>query len=156
MSSLPDLLREKVRPLVEEEGLEMVELQFSPAGAASVLRVFVDRAGGVNLGQCATVSRKLGDFLDTEDLIPTRYTLEVSSPGLERPLATAADFRRKIGEKLRIVLTEPVDGQAEMTGKVEKVQGQDLVLLESSDEAGPEKKTRVIPIDRIARAKIIL
>jgi ribosome maturation factor RimP len=156
MSSLPDLLREKVQPLVEEEGLEMVELQFSPASGAPVLRVFVDRAGGVTLGQCAIISRKLGDFLDTEDLIPTRYTLEVSSPGLDRPLTTAADFKRKIGEKVRIVLTESMDGKTEMAGKIESVQERDLVLLESPDETGPEEQTRVIPMDRIARAKIIL
>jgi ribosome maturation factor RimP len=156
MSSLPDMLREKVQPLVEEEGLEMVELQFSASGAASILRVFVDRAGGVTLGQCASISRKLGDFLDTEDLIPTRYTLEVSSPGLDRPLTTAADFKRKIGEKVRIVLTESTDGKTEMVGKIENVQEKNLVFLEWSDEAGSQGQARVIPLDRVARAKIIL
>ncbi len=145
-----------MQPLVEEEGLEMVELQFSTAGAASVLRVFVDRRGGVTLGQCASISRKLGDFLDTEDLIPTRYTLEVSSPGLDRPLTTAADFKRKIGEKVRLVLTESTNGKTEMVGKIENVQDKDLFFLESSDKAGSQEQTRVIPLDRVARAKIIL
>jgi ribosome maturation factor RimP len=156
MSILANVLREKVEPLVEEEGLEMVELQFSPAGPASVLRVFVDRTGGVTVGQCALISRKLGDFLDTENLIPTRYTLEVSSPGLDRPLTAAADFKRKTGEKVRIFLKEPVDGKTEMLGKIDNVQEQSLVFLESSHEAGPEGRRRVIPFDRVARAKIIL
>lgn len=145
-----------MQPLVEEEGLEMVELQFSAAGAASVLRVFVDRAGGVTLGQCASISKKLGDFLDTEDLISSRYTLEVSSPGLDRPLTTAQDFKRKIGEKIRLVLTESTDGKTEMVGKIEKVQDKNLVILESSEKAGSRAQTRVIPLDKVVRAKIIL
>jgi len=155
MSSLTDLLRERIQSLVEEEGLEVVELQFSQAGPASVLRVFVDKTGGVTVGQCALISRKLGDFLDTEDLIPSRYTLEVSSPGVDRPLTTCADFRRKVGERVRIVLKATVDGKTEVVGKIKDLREQNLVLWES-DEADPEGQERVIPLDRVARAKIIL
>jgi len=122
MGSLPDLLKQKVGPLVQEEGLEVVELQFSQAGPASVVRVFVDKVGGVTLDQCAFISRKLGDFLDTEDLIPGRYTLEVSSPGLDRPLTKGADFRRKIGERVRIFLKATEDGKMELVGEIKGVQ----------------------------------
>jgi ribosome maturation factor RimP len=154
MSSIPDMLKEKMKPLISEEGLELVELEFSGAGPASVLRVFVDKAGGVRLDECSSLSRKLGDYLDMENLIPNRYTLEVSSPGLDRPLITSSDFRRKVGEKVRVLLKVPIDGKTEMVGKIGNLKDQSLILLELSggkQEAGE----LMIPLDKVAKAKII-
>ncbi len=80
MGSITESLREKIKPLVEEEDLELVDLDFYEGGSSSVLRIYVDRTGGVTIDQCANLNRKIGDYLDTEDLIPHRYLLEVSSP----------------------------------------------------------------------------
>jgi ribosome maturation factor RimP len=151
---MSDRLREKIEPLVQEEGLDLVEFRFSQAEPASVLRIFVDKAGGVSVDQCASLSRKLGDFLDTEDLISSRYTLEVSSPGLDRPLACGADFKRKMGERIRVFLKEKVDGRMEMVGIIKDLKQENLVLAESSEESRKEREL-VIPLEKVSKAKII-
>ncbi len=155
MSSIAEMLRERLRPLVEEDGLEIVDLEFPQAGSASVLRIYVDRVGGVTVGQCASLSRKVSDFLDTEDLIPGRCTLEVSSPGLERPLAASSDFKRKIGEKVRVFFTEEMDGTTEVEGRIKDLQQENLILLESPRGRGENTKERIIPLEKVAKAKII-
>jgi ribosome maturation factor RimP len=154
MSLKSDLLREKIEPLVEEEGLDIVEFKFSGTGSSSVLRIFVDKSGGVTVDQCASLSRKLGDFLDMEDLIPGRYTLEVSSPGLDRPLASGEDFKRKIGEKVKVFLKEKWDGKTELEGRIKDIQKQSLLLVESSGGEKQEEE-RIIPLEKVAKAKII-
>jgi ribosome maturation factor RimP len=156
MVSTGDILKEKIKPLVEEEDLELVDLEFFKGGPQSVLRIYVDRAGGVTVDQCANLSRKLGDFLDIEDLIPHRYMLEVSSPGLDRPLTKDADFRRKIGKKVKIFLKEKVGGKTELVGKIKNLEGETLFLLIESTKAGSnEEKEEVIPLNQVAFAKIV-
>lgn len=151
---MSDELKEKVEPLIREDGLEMVEFQFLESRPVCTLRIFVDKLGGVTLDQCASLSRKLGDFLDTEDLISRRYTLEVSSPGLDRPLVSGADFKRKIGETIRVYLKEEVDGKVEMVGIIKDLEGENLVLTESSEKS-PEEQERTIPLEKVTKAKII-
>jgi ribosome maturation factor RimP len=99
------------------EGLEIVEVQLLGGGRSRVLRIFIDKPGGVTLGDCELVSRDVGTILDVEDVVPGgRYTLEVSSPGLERKLAKPADFERFLGQKARIVLKSPVENQRRWEG----------------------------------------
>jgi ribosome maturation factor RimP len=154
MSTIRHSLREKIEPLIKDEGLEMVEFKFSGTGHSCILRVFVDKAGGVSVEQCASLSRKLGDFLDTEDIIPGKYTLEISSPGLDRPLVESADFKRKVGEKVRVFLNEAVSGKREMEGKIKHLSEENLVLEESS-ASGQNGKECIIPLKKINKAKII-
>lgn len=150
-----DVLRDKIKIVVEEDGLELVDLEFFEGGPASVLRVYVDKAGGVTVGQCANLSRKIGDFIDIEDLIPHRYLLEVSSPGLDRPLKSSADFKRKIGEKVKVFLKEEVSGKMEVVGKIEGLQEERLLLSIESPQLG-SKQEEIIPLKNVAWAKIIL
>lgn len=97
-----------VKPVVETAGLELVEVAFASEGGRRVLRVTVDREGGVDLDAIAEVSGQVSRALDLEDFSPGRaYALEVSSPGLERPLRTPLDFRRKVGERVKIKTSEP-------------------------------------------------
>ena len=91
-------------PLVTALGMELVETQFRLEGQRWVLRFFIDRAGGVTVDDCATVSRRLDDWLEEEALIRHAYTLEVSSPGLERPLRKPEDFVRFAGRRVRLRL----------------------------------------------------
>jgi ribosome maturation factor RimP len=154
MNLKSDLLREKIEPLVEEEGLDIVEFKFSRTGSSSVLRIFVDKPGGVTVDRCASLSRKLGDFLDMEDLIAGRYTLEVSSPGLDRPLVSGEDFKRKIGEKVKVFLKEKLDGKTEWEGRIKDIQNLNLLLAESSGENNNDEE-RIIPLEKVAKAKII-
>lgn len=156
MGSIVEILKEKIGSLVEEDGLEIVDLKFFERGPASVLRIYVDKAGGVTVGQCANLSRRIGDFLEIEDLIPSRYTLEVSSPGLDRPLFSGADFKRKIGERVRVFLKEEVSGKMELLGKIKNLEGENLLLLVESKASGLNNaKQEVIPLKKVAKAKIM-
>lgn len=103
-------------PVLAEMGLELVEAQFRQE-AGWVLRLFIDREhGSIGVDDCVAVSRQVGVGLEAEDIIPHAYTLEVSSPGLERPLNRMEDFPRFVGRKVRIKLKEPLGGQYVLTG----------------------------------------
>ena len=149
-------MRDKIKPVVEEENLELVDLEFSGVGPTSVLRVYVDRSAGVTVDQCAHLSRKISDLLDMDDLIPGRYRLEVSSPGLDRPLVSGADFKRKIGKKVKVFLKESVDGKTELVGEIKNLKGENVVLqlgsIESKQNQGEEK---IIPLKMVAKAQIL-
>jgi ribosome maturation factor RimP len=156
MGSKTEMLRNKLQPLVEEEDLELVEVEFSEAGPASILRMYVDRAGGVSVDHCARLSRTVSDFLDTENLIPDRYTLQVSSPGLERPLVCGADFRRKVGEKVTVFLKEKVGGKTQLVGKIKSLDGENLRLAVELPGTGPDQDSEeVIPLVKVAKAQIV-
>lgn len=101
------------------EGIEIVDVQFLGAGRGRVLRIFIDRPTGVSHGDCEFISEQVGTILDVEDVIPgDSYTLEVSSPGLERKLIKPKDFERFVGQKARILLREPVENQRRWEGKL--------------------------------------
>jgi len=156
MASTVDVLKEKIEPLVEEDGLEIVDLEFFEGGPASILRIYVDKAGGVTVDQCANLSRRISDFLDIEDLIPHRYMLEVSSPGLDRPLVCGADFKRKIGKKVKVLLKEEMGGKMELVGKIKNLEGENLLLLIESPASGMDEGTEeIIPLKKVAKAKIM-
>lgn len=149
MEELKEILKQKLLPLIEEENLELVELEFTGKPPRSVLRVYVDKVGGVDVEECAYLSRKLSDFLDTEDLIEKSYTLEVSSPGLDRPLLSLDDFRRKTGEVVKLYLKTSSDKLAELEGEIMGVcQGEIRVRI--------EEKVQAIPWEKIEKGKIII
>src|SRR5580704_3915578 len=101
------------------EGIEIVDVQLLGAGRGRVLRIFIDRPQGVSHADCEFISQQVGTILDVEDVIPgDSYTLEVSSPGLERKLSTARDFERFVGRRARVVLREPVENQRQWEGKI--------------------------------------
>jgi ribosome maturation factor RimP len=95
-------------PVVAGQGYELVDLEWKNEPVGWVLRVFIDREGGINHQDCADVSNQLSTTLDVSELIPVRYSLEVSSPGLDRPLRKESDFRRFVGQKAKIKTRRPV------------------------------------------------
>jgi len=103
---------EKVRalaaPLAAQEGMELVDVEFGGAGGRTTLRLFIDKAGGVSLEDCSSVSRALSAALDVEDPLQGSYDLEVSSPGLDRPLRTPEHFEKFAGQKVRVKTFGPV------------------------------------------------
>ncbi len=119
-------------PLLADMGQELVDVQFRREGHGWVLRIFIDREAGITIDDCANVSRAISAWLDVEDLIEHAYHLEVSSPGLERPLKKQEDFKRFCGHKARIKLQEPLDGQRVFTGILGRVES-DLVVLVVDD-----------------------
>jgi ribosome maturation factor RimP len=112
---------EKVRAIAERvaasEGLEVVDVELVGAGAHRTLRLFIDKPQGVTHADCEIVSQQVGTILDVEDVIPGgRYTLEVSSPGVERKLSRPRDFERFVGQKVKIVLREPLENRRQFIG----------------------------------------
>jgi ribosome maturation factor RimP len=114
------------------EGIEIVDVELLGAGRGRVLRIFIDRPQGVTHADCEFVSQQVGTILDVEDVIPgDSYTLEVSSPGLERKLSKAQDFERFVGRKAKVVLREPVENQRHWEGKLAGI-SEGMVALEPS------------------------
>jgi ribosome maturation factor RimP len=109
--------------------VEILEVQLRGAGKARLLRIYIDKPGGVTHGDCELVSERLGKLLDEEDAIPGEgYTLEVSSPGIERKLASPRDFERVIGQKIKLALREPIENQLRWEGRLQGVAGGSLEL----------------------------
>ena len=107
-----------VRPVVEAAGLDLVDLGFQRGNGVHLLRVTVHRDGGVDLDAIADVSERISRRLDLEGFEPGRYTLEVSSPGLERPLRRPQDFSRGVGEKVKVKTSRPIDGVRTIRGTI--------------------------------------
>jgi ribosome maturation factor RimP len=112
---------ELVEPVLMERGLELVDVEQRPEGRGQVVRLLVDREGGVDLEELSRLSRELSDLFDVEEPVPGAYTLEVSSPGINRPLRTPEHFVRYIGKKVRVRSHEPVAGQRNFVGTVTAV-----------------------------------
>src|SRR5919201_7051284 len=118
-------VRDIARRVAADRGLEIFDVQFRREAPGMVLRIQIDRPGpaataeeSVSVDDCAEISRELSAILDVEDVVPTAYTLEVSSPGLDRPLRRPEDYRRFAGRLAKIVLREKVDGQGFFRGKL--------------------------------------
>jgi ribosome maturation factor RimP len=113
---------EVAEPLVIQEGLEMVDVEYRREPRGMVLRLYLDRDGGVSLDDLTRVSRQLGDLLDVHQIVPGSYTLEVSSPGINRRLRRPEHFRRFLGKPVRVRTLTPVDGRRAFSGKLEAVE----------------------------------
>ncbi len=118
MNTVIDRVREFAESLLPALGLELFDVQFRREGHGWVLRLVVDKEEGVTLDDCSQVSRETSDFLDVEDIIEHAYHLEVSSPGLERPLRTLEECRRHLGKKARIKLRQEIDSQRLIIGEL--------------------------------------
>lgn len=136
--------------ILPAEGLDLFDVQFRREGHGWVLRVFIDSETGVTLEHCSIVSRELGQYLDVEDIIDHAYNLEVSSPGLERPLRGIEDFRRFIGKKARVKFHEPLDGNKTFEGVVKGVSGKHIAM---KTEGGQEL---LFTYDKINKARLAL
>lgn len=121
-------IEQHVLSIVGSMGFELVDLQFRNEGHGWVLRVFIDAEGGITLDHCSRVSREVGQYLDVEEVIEHAYHLEVSSPGIERPLKALKDFERFAGKKCRLKLHEAVDGSKTFEGIIEPLDG-DMISL---------------------------
>lgn len=109
-AGVAERIAELVAPVCAERGLELVEVEFQPAGRRSVLRLTFDRSGGITIDDLAGVSREVGDLIEAHDAVPGSYTLQCSSPGVNRPLKRPADFERYCGKRIRLVTHEPIAG----------------------------------------------
>ena len=123
-------------------GLEVVEVEMRGSGNQRMLRIFIDKPGGVTHEDCANLSREVGTILDVEDVVPGgSYVLEVSSPGLDRKLSRPADFQRFVGSRVKLTTRNPVSGSRHFAGKLESFHDGRLAL----DVSAPQKKAKAGP-----------
>lgn len=141
-------LDELLRPVVEGAGLELVEVSFEREQGRRVLRVMVDREGGVGLDAIAEVSGRISRRLDLEGFEAGPYALEVSSPGVERPLRDPGDFVRRVGERIKVKTASPVDGTRTLTGTI--IEADDRQLKIATDQG-----ERELPFEEIASARTV-
>jgi ribosome maturation factor RimP len=105
-----------IEPTLKDMGFELVDVEYLSRLGKWVLRLYIDKEGGVTLDDCAQVSREIGDLIDVKDIIIHKYVLEVSSPGLDRPLKKEKDFEHAIGKKIKVKTVAPVEGRRNYTG----------------------------------------
>jgi ribosome maturation factor RimP len=141
-------VRELIEPSVVALGYELVGVEYLPRGTGGLLRVYIDSPEGVNVDDCERVSRQVSGVLDVEDPISGPYNLEVSSPGLDRPLFKAEDFARFAGQRIKVRLDVPVDGRRNVTGVLQGL-SEGCVIV---DEDGARRE---LPEDAIGRAHLI-
>jgi ribosome maturation factor RimP len=150
-------MREAVASKIEEiaqrvtgsEGMELVEVEVKGGGNQRLVRVYIDKPGGVTHADCELVSQQVGTIMDVEDVMPGgRYTLEVSSPGLERKLSKPGDYQRFQGKKVKVTLRDAIDGRRHWEGTLAGLEEGSVAL-----EIEPEKTIR-FPLDQIQKANL--
>ncbi len=129
-----DTIREYLEGLLKEKALELFDIQFRREGHGWVLRIFIDNEDGISLEHCRDVSREVSYYLDVEDIIDHAYSLEVSSPGLERPLRSVEDFLRFVGKKARVKFHDAIEEQKVFDGVIEKVVDEIIYLKLENEE----------------------
>jgi ribosome maturation factor RimP len=147
-------------PSVESMGYEIVRIRMQGSGEAKALQIMIERADGkmINVEDCEKVSKQASALLDIEDPIDEAYSLEISSPGLDRPLTRPKDFVNYAGLEIKLESKAKIDGQAKFRGKLVGMEGSDVMLdLNVIDLASPEKSKRVkIGFDNVKNAKLVL
>jgi len=155
MQRTNDRLTNLVRSVVEPMGYEALGIEHAQAGSAeAVLRVYIDHANGIGVDDCEAVSRQLSSVLDVEDPISGHYDLEVSSPGLDRPLFTVEQIERQRGRRIRVRLEQKLDGRRNFEGEMLGVSG-DGQTLELSLDDGREPCRVELPMDQIESARVV-
>lgn len=148
MSSKLEQLQALLAPVVEALGYQCWGIEFISQGRHSLLRVYIDHANGILIDDCEKVSRQVSAVLDVEDPVSGEYTLEVSSPGMDRPLFTLEQFAAHAGEQVKIRLRFPYEGRRNFQGLLRGVEEQDVVVQ-------VEQHEYLLPIDSIDKANII-
>lgn len=117
-----------IAPIIEAQQADLIDIELKGKPGQLVLRIYVDMVGGIGLDQCASISRQISDLLDMADLIPGKYRLEVSSPGLDRPLKSARDFERNVGRQVRINYRGEDNAVTSITGMIKGVAENEVIL----------------------------
>jgi len=150
-ANITEVTESYLQPIVEELQLELVDVEFVKEGKNWFLRVYVDKAEGIDIEECAIVSEKLSAVLDENDPVDFPYFLEVSSPGAERPLKTKQAITNSIGKTVNVKLYEPIDNEKEYQGTLKAFED-DVLTLEVMNKA--RKKEISLPYEKIAKARL--
>lgn len=151
MADLPEKIEQEIGRIVESEGLELVHLEFKPQGRGHLLRIDIDREGGVTLDDCQSISQQVSTFLDVEDPVRGAYELQVSSPGLDRKFYSEADYRKFIGRLVRVKTAKAIGGLHVIVGHLESCDGVGIVVVDPKSKSG---KSYEIPMGEIKEARL--
>lgn len=148
MATKDALLRELVEPVVTALELELWGIEYLTRGRHATLRIYIEGPEGVTVDDCAMVSRQVSAVLDVEDPIASEYTLEVSSPGMDRPLYELSQFEKYQGSLVEVRLRAPFNGRRKFSGRLSAVEGDEIVVVIDSEEY-------VLPFETIERAHVV-
>lgn len=148
MGKVREEVERLVLPILKEEGMELVDIEYKMGRDRGILRLYIDKPDGVKIDDCERVSKRIDPILDKSDIIGGRYLLEVSSPGLDRPLKREEDFKRFIERLIKVKTFLPIDNQKAFVGTLKDYKGE-IVILETK-----EGKIIEIPIKNIAKANL--
>ncbi|MBU2966839.1 ribosome maturation factor RimP [Amphritea sp. 2_MG-2023] len=148
MSAKLSVLQELIEPSVVALGYQLWGIEMVSQGRHSMLRIYIDAENGIGVDDCANVSRQVSGILDVEDPISGEYTLEVSSPGMDRPLFTLEQYKAFVGHVLQVKLRMPFDGRRRFKGVLKGFEDEDIVLVVDQEEY-------LLPIDHIEKANIV-
>ncbi|MEJ2529705.1 MAG: ribosome maturation factor RimP [Gammaproteobacteria bacterium] len=148
MHSAPDRLKQLIGRVAEPMGYELVGIEYRSGADSGLLRIYIDREGGIQLDDCVAVSRQVSAMLDVEDPLKEAYQLEVSSPGVDRPLFVKEHFERFAGSRVRVKLRMKMHGRRRFEGVLQGVQD-DNVVLEMDGEM------EYLPLDQIDSARLV-
>jgi len=137
-----------VEPILDEMGLELVDVEYLSERGRWVLRIYADKDGGITLDDCARVSRQVGDLIEIKNIVQHEYVLEVSSPGLNRPLKKEKDFLWAVGKKVKITMRESIQGRRRFTGYLKKFCERTLYLDLENDSV-------VLPWQDVEKANLV-
>ena len=130
MGTLPDRVQQEIEKVVASEGLELVHVEYKKQGRGYLLRIDIDKDGGVTIDDCSLVSQQISTFLDVEDVIPAEYELQVSSPGLDRKFYKESDYGKFIGRLVRVKTSRAIRGLHVIVGKLKEFDGRKIVVTD--------------------------
>jgi len=156
MASKAEVIQKMVEPVINALGYQLWGIEYLGQGRHTLLRIFLDKDGGINIEDCAEASRQISSILDVEDPIKDEYTLEVSSPGLDRTLFKPGQYRMYLGAKLKVRLAANAGGRRNFTGVLQQVNGgdADVESVEIVVKAGEE--TLKFPLRTIEKASLVI
>ena len=144
------MVRAVAQRVVGGRGFELVDVEVKRGRGEQVVRLFVDKEGGIGLAELQSVSEEVSAILDAEDPIESTYTLEVSSPGLDRPLKNEADYRRFVGRLVKVASYEPVEGRRHWTGRLQSVDDGTLVLVLEKEKGAVAR----VPLAKVSHGRL--
>jgi len=151
MTALPGRVEEEIEKIVTSEGLELVHVEYRRQGHGWLLRIDIDKEGGVMLADCELVSHQVSAFLDVEDVVPAEYELQVSSPGLDRKFYKESDYRKFIGRLVRVKTSKPIRGLHVIVGRLKEFDGRQIVVTDPQVKRDPDY---VVPLADIKETRL--
>jgi ribosome maturation factor RimP len=130
MSNLPERVGQEIEKIVASEGLELVHIEYKKQGRGYLLRVDIDKEGGVNIDDCSLVSQQVSTYLDVDDVIPAEYELQVSSPGLDRKFYKDSDYQKFVGRLVRVRTSKAIRGLHVIVGRLKEFDGSRIVVTD--------------------------